>query len=117
MTLRELPFVFLGGGVGASLRFLISYSFSFVSIKSWLATLCSNLIGVLIFFLSVKLASYDQSLNNSFLRIGVLGSLTTFSTFSYEIVNHIRIGQYSTAGAILFLNIFFGIFIWIWILR
>ncbi len=115
--LMLLPYVFIGGGVGASLRWLLSVSAISQGIPIWWATLSVNIIGTLIYFLSVKLLWNDVTWAQSFLRFGILGSLTTFSSFSFEVAHSVKIGQPLQALAIFGLNILAGVLIAIGMLR
>ena len=65
----------VGGMLGATLRYAVS-----LIIVSPFATLLVNLLGA--FILALILARTKRSL---FFGTGVLGSFTTFSTFSYEL--------------------------------
>ncbi|MCL4146398.1 UNVERIFIED_CONTAM: hypothetical protein GTU68_030048 [Idotea baltica] len=84
---------FLGGGIGASLRYLVS-----LIIKAPVGTLVVNILGCLItgLFLSDKLSFFNEALkvSNSITKIliftGICGGLTTFSSFtvdSYQLIN------------------------------
>ena len=115
--LASLPYVFFGGGLGACSRFLLSTCLISFSLKPWSATLVANLIGCLLIFIGIKLKFFESYSMNLFLKIGFLGALTTFSTFSLEIVQSLRNGNYKEAIFILLLNIVFGIAIGIGIFR
>ncbi|WEU40524.1 MAG: fluoride efflux transporter CrcB [Candidatus Odinarchaeum yellowstonii] len=87
----------LGGFIGALLRYYISgwVSKSFTSFP--LGTLVVNLIGA--FFLGLIMYSAEYygvftSEQRLFLTIGVLGSFTTMSTFSYESFKLLETGEY-----------------------
>ena len=87
----------LGGAAGALLRYgvsgLISRSFSG---GFPLGTLTVNLIGSFLIGLIwgvLEIATISQNLR-LFLLIGLLGSFTTFSTFSLENFSMIRDGEY-----------------------
>ena len=82
--------VALGGAIGASLRFFTSNLFKYIYPNLPLGTFVVNvlgsfLIGLLMNFLENKIIS--ENFIRYFLIIGVLGSYTTFSAFSYEIVD------------------------------
>ena len=77
----------IGGFIGAILRFLVSGWVQNGYISFPVGTLFVNFIGS--FFLSIVmyLSEYHELLNEEtrmFLTIGLLGSFTTMSTFSYE---------------------------------
>lgn len=74
--MQDVLKVGLGGMVGASLRYALSFMFS-----APFATLCCNLLGA--FLLAYILTKYQRSL---FFGTGVLGAFTTFSTFSAEVI-------------------------------
>jgi fluoride ion exporter CrcB/FEX len=76
-----------------------------------------NILGTLIYFVSVKLLWNDITWSQSFLRFGILGSLTTFSSFSFEVAHSVKTGQPIQACAIFGLNILAGVLIAIGVLR
>ena len=90
-----------GGAVGSVLRFLTSAAV----VAHWprqyyLATLVVNTVGCfLIGFLSAYfLLRSDMSLVlRTGLTVGVLGGLTTFSSFSLEVLRLIEAGQFGVA--------------------
>ncbi len=86
--MRNYLLVFLGGGLGAALRYWLSGV-----VPNWTGSdfpygiLSVNLIGC--FFIGLLMTSMEERflINPSlriFLTIGILGGFTTFSTFSYE---------------------------------
>lgn len=115
-NLSTLTFVFLGGGVGASLRFILSMGVNSFTSRIWAGTLFVNLLGCIIYFCVTKFGIDSKSIL-SFTKIGLLGSLTTFSTFSFEVVSLFKLGHYKEAFAVIFLNMFFGVIIGLGILR
>ena len=96
--LKEIIAVFIGGGIGSSLRYLIS-KFSFINTASFpYSTFITNIIGCFILglILGYFLKSNNQnSLMFTFLTIGICGGFTTFSTFSSEGLTLINNGNYS----------------------
>ena len=84
-------YVALGGSIGATLRFSFFLLFkNFLSLNYlFLSTLLVNiigsfLIGYMIFLLESK--NITEDFIKYFIIIGILGSFTTFSSFSYESV-------------------------------
>ena len=106
----DFVIVFLGGGVGACLRFSISLFIAARNLELWKATLSANLIGTLLLLSAVKFIP-ETKMNSHFLRIGLLGALTTFSTFSYEFMSAFQQGSYQTMLTILFVNLFGAFFL------
>ena len=81
-------FVALGGAVGAMLR----YAISLIPVKSDfpILTLVTNIIGAVMIGFIVGMASIRQESSQHlilFLKVGICGGFTTFSTFSLEVVN------------------------------
>ena len=86
----NLIFVATGGATGAILRYILTNLSKTIFTSSIYGTLTVNIIGC---FLIGYLVTSDVSKNINenfvkfFLIIGLLGSFTTFSAFSYEVVN------------------------------
>ncbi len=86
----NLILVASGGAAGAILRFCISHLLKYYFYSGFYSTLFVNIIGS---FLIGYLISTGQAKLQSetfikyFLIIGFLGSFTTFSAFSYEVVD------------------------------
>lgn len=117
MSLMAFPYVFIGGGIGACLRFSLSLAFKHLNLQVWVATLLVNLLGTLIYFLSFKGSQSQGEVFQYFLRFGLLGALTTFSTFSFEVASAAKNGRYVEAGLIFFLNILAGVLVAIGMFR
>lgn len=109
--IRALLAIFIGGGTGSVLRYLVQvllhekimpYSFP------W-ATFSVNIVGCLLIGLFYALsARFDWSVElRLMLTTGLCGGFTTFSTFSNDIVELARQGEvwmfavYAAAGVIL----------------
>ena len=103
--------VALGGSLGAITRFVAN---NIVSVqtpdKPYLSTLMVNVIGSLLlgfFYYASSFIDFKSNLRDFFI-IGYLGSLTTFSTFSFEFAKMIIDKDFSRAFGYLSFNILLG---------
>ncbi|MDD8049419.1 MAG: fluoride efflux transporter CrcB [Thomasclavelia sp.] len=101
----NLIIVGLGGALGAVVRYLLG----FIKVKGNIPvmTMVINIIGSFLIGLIVALAlKYDK--NDSglilFLKVGVCGGFTTFSTFSLESMNLLQSGHHLEAFIYMFLS-------------
>ena len=104
--------VFIGGGIGATIRYLITK----ISINcfqiGYPATFLVNITGCfLIGFLSNLITHKIQIPQNVvlFLMTGLLGGLTTFSTFSFEGINFLKEGKYLLFSVYTILSLILGL--------
>ena len=93
--------VFVGGGLGALSRYcltLLSLRFFSVSIYGtfFVNILGCMLIGYILGVVSHK-ADFINPLMKTFLTVGLLGGLTTFSTFSWETFALVKDGKFFQA--------------------
>ena len=97
--LKEILAVFIGGGIGSTMRYLINKS-SFIMPSSFpYSTFITNIIGCFILGLTVGYFLKNNNQNSLvfvFLSIGFCGGFTTFSTFSNEGLALINNGNYFT---------------------
>ena len=103
--------VALGGSLGAITRFIAN---NIVSVqtpdKPYLSTLMVNVVGSLLlgyFYYASSFIDFKSNLRDFFI-IGYLGSLTTFSTFSFEFAKMIIDKDFSRAFGYLSFNILLG---------
>ena len=111
--INNLIYVASGGAVGAVLRYLTSNFYRFYFPNFPIGTLFINFIGS---FLIGILASNLESRGTSyifikyFLIIGILGSFTTFSTFSLETIQLVNDKKLFLSLVYVFLSISLCIF-------
>jgi len=98
--INTILFIGLGGFIGANLRYLIGVYINKYS-HEMTATLIVNITGSFLIALFYGYISHKYVVNDSlkyFFPIGLLGSYTTFSTFSYTTLILINEGNYIRAG-------------------
>ena len=93
----KLVSVFIGGGIGAALRYLITILSNKIFATSIFGTLFVNIVGC--FFIGCMLGItsnkpiFFSDTLKTFLTVGILGGLTTFSTFNIEVFELIKTGK------------------------
>jgi CrcB protein len=111
--MQNIIWVGLGGFIGASLRYIISISSSkLFSSQLPYGTLIVNILGGLAIGLIMELSLTTDLISPSlklFLITGIIGGLTTFSTFSYETVTLFIEGNYISGMLNTALNLFLSI--------
>lgn len=110
---KALIAIFIGGGIGSMLRYLVQVclqSHFSIGAFQW-ATFSANLIGSFLIGLFYVAASRFNLSDEArlFLTTGLCGGFTTFSTFSYENLNLLREGNYTTFALYTVLSFTLGI--------
>lgn len=88
--MKNILLVFLGGGFGSVLRFIIGKYLNNAESGIPYGTFAANILGSLLIGLILGFAAKNNSLSQShtlLLATGFCGGFTTFSTFAYE--NHV----------------------------
>ncbi len=95
--MKQVLLVFVGGGLGSVLRYLVG---KFTSPMQWVfvsipTTIIANLLGSLIigFVLGLSAKGYLSNDQTLLLAAGFCGGFTTFSAFSYENLQLLKQGD------------------------
>lgn len=108
INMSKLFAVGVGGFIGAALRYIVTCA----TAKSFgdfpFGTLLVNVVGGFImgFIMEASVIFQIPETVRIFLTTGILGGLTTFSTFSFETVSFVSEGRYLTGGLNAGLNLF-----------
>ncbi len=119
--MKQLLLVFVGGGFGSVLRFIIGKYLNSTETGIPWGTFAANILGSLLIGIILGFAAKNDSLTQNqtlLLATGFCGGFTTFSTFAYE--NHVflKAGDFTsfafyTIGSFIvgFLAVFLGLFL------
>jgi CrcB protein len=119
--LKQVLLVFIGGGFGSVLRFLVGKYLNNAETGIPYGTFAANILGSLLIGIVLGLAAKNDSLSPNqtlFLATGFCGGFTTFSTFAYE--NHVFLKSgdftsfafYTIASFVVgFLAVFLGLYL------
>ncbi|NNC50784.1 MAG: fluoride efflux transporter CrcB [Flaviramulus sp.] len=119
--MKQVLLVFLGGGFGSVLRYVIGKYLNNSETGIPYGTFAANILGSLLIGIILGLAVKNNSLSQNqtlLLATGFCGGFTTFSTFAYE--NHVFLkagdftsfAVYTIASFVIgFLAVFLGLFL------
>lgn len=100
--------VFIGGGLGSVLRWWLGLQLNTENSPLPFGTLAANLLGALIIGLALALIIRAPQINTAWRLLivtGFCGGLTTFSTFSLEVVTLLQSGRAGLAVLNMLLNL------------
>jgi len=119
--MKQLLLVFIGGGFGSVLRFVIGKWLNNTENGIPYGTFAANILGSLLIGIILGLAAKNETLSQGqtlLLATGFCGGFTTFSTFAYE--NHVFLktgdftsfALYTIASFVVgFLAVFLGLYL------
>lgn len=111
--MQKLFYVGIGGFIGASLRYIISVNSSkLFGTQLPYGTLIVNVLGGILIGLIMELGLTTDLISPNlrlFLTTGIMGGLTTFSTFSYETISLFNDGSYMLGSLNICLNLFLSL--------
>ncbi|MGY5849819.1 fluoride efflux transporter CrcB [Salegentibacter sp. F14] len=94
---KQIILVFLGGGLGSALRFLLTKYLNNTHFNIQYGTFTVNILGSLLLGVFLGWAIKNNSLNSNInlaLAVGFCGGFTTFSTFAFENHSLLKSGDY-----------------------
>ena len=98
-----------GGAIGAVLRYILTNFSKSLFASSVYGTISVNIVGSFLigYFITSNAANnLSENFIKFFIIIGLLGSFTTFSAFSYEVVDLINSKKYITSFTYIFISVF-----------
>lgn len=107
--MTKLLLVFIGGGLGAVSRFLVTTALAGKLGNFPLGTLTANFFGSLLMGLVVGILAGRFESVRLFIAVGFLGGFTTFSSFSAETLALIQGGQIFSAVVNIVVSVFAGL--------
>ena len=119
--MKQLGLVFIGGGFGSVLRYIIGKWLNNTENGIPYGTFAANILGSLLIGIILGYAAKNETISQNttlLLATGFCGGFTTFSTFAYESHVFLKSGDFTTFAfytiasfAIGFLAVFAGMFL------
>ena len=107
--MSNLILVATGGALGALLRYFLTNIGKSLFVSSIYGTVSVNIVGSFLIGYFIT-SNFGNNLSENFVRffiiIGLLGSFTTFSAFSYEVVDLLNSKKYFTSFTYIFISVF-----------
>ena len=99
MNAITIALIFVGGGIGSVLRYIIGLPFKMGTVSLPIGTLLANISAAIIIAITFALANKSNISPRTlfFLTTGLCGGLSTFSTFSFETVQLFQQQQFTWA--------------------
>lgn len=108
--MEKIIYVGIGGFIGSAIRYIVSIqSAKMIDSNIPLGTLMVNVVGGFLIGVIAELSLSTNLISPNlklFLTTGIMGGLTTFSTFSLETINLISEGRYILGISNTCLNLF-----------
>lgn len=107
--MTKILLVFIGGGLGAVSRFLVTTALAGKLGNFPLGTLTANFFGSLLMGLVLGILAGRFDSIRLFVAVGFLGGFTTFSSFSAETLTLVQNGQIFAASANVIVSVVAGL--------
>ncbi|SKA78451.1 camphor resistance protein CrcB [Clostridium sp. USBA 49] len=111
--MQKLFYVGIGGFIGACVRYIVSSNLAKSCGNQFpYGTLIVNISGGILIGFIMELSLISDLIPPNlklFLTTGIMGGLTTFSTFSYETINFFSSGKYILGVLNICLNLFLSL--------
>lgn len=121
--MKQLLLVFIGGGIGSVLRFLISKTLNPTFQDFFLGTFLVNITGCLLIGIILGISAKSNILTEDYILLlatGFCGGFTTFSTFAFEKYSLLKSGDFLQLATYLITSIGGGIlavFLGLWLTK
>ncbi len=101
--MKDWLLIFIGGGIGSTMRYGLARAVALAGPVAFpLGTLGANVLASLLLGMLVAYTDSKFSIDPAwrlFMGIGICGGFSTFSTYSFELLEMIRGSQYMSAAA------------------